>query len=124
MNDRNKNFLNSHEWIKIRADLALLCGGKCQLCKKPVGIKFHVHHLTYDRYGGNEEPDDLLLLCPRCHAIEHGKVKVKKDKPRNKKIKRPKPTKQELQKRIDYRNKRLLDRLKKEAESKVVDWDI
>ena len=45
----------------------------CEACGKiRLEEPFHLHHKTYDRLG-NEHPDDLELLCPRCHAAEHGR---------------------------------------------------
>lgn len=68
-------FLTSTIWAKIRADIFHVRGGKCERCHKPGK---QVHHLTYERYGGDEEPDDLVLLCGTCHMAEHGLAKVKK----------------------------------------------
>jgi hypothetical protein len=31
-----------------------------------------VHHLTYDRFGGNERLEDLQTLCRDCHRTWHG----------------------------------------------------
>lgn len=30
-----------------------------------------LHHLTYDRVGGDERNEDLVPLCRRCHAMAH-----------------------------------------------------
>lgn len=37
----------------------------------PYAYRLEVHHLTYARIGC-EEPDDLMVLCPECHASMHG----------------------------------------------------
>jgi hypothetical protein len=37
-----------------------------------VPYRLEVHHLTYERLGW-EQPDDLLVLCERCHAVLHGR---------------------------------------------------
>ena len=37
----------------------------------PVAYRLEVHHLTYARLG-NEADDDLIVLCPECHATAHG----------------------------------------------------
>jgi len=37
----------------------------------PHAYRLEVHHLTYANLG-REEPDDLIVLCPACHAAEHG----------------------------------------------------
>jgi 5-methylcytosine-specific restriction endonuclease McrA len=39
-------------------------GGKCEDCR--YGFDLEMHHLHY-RSVGREVPDDLLLLCRRCH---------------------------------------------------------
>jgi len=49
------------------------CGINQDGCWKKYGKGFQVHHLTYARMG-NEHPDDLIALCPGCHAKRHGKV--------------------------------------------------
>ena len=36
---------------------------------------YHIHHLTYDRLF-EERMDDLCVLCPACHAAQHGKGKT------------------------------------------------
>lgn len=33
-------------------------------------LRFHVHHITYDRLG-DEQDDDLILLCSMCHNAIH-----------------------------------------------------
>lgn len=71
-------FLLSTAWAKIRTDIIILRGGKCERCTRE-GTQ--VHHLCYDRYGGNEEPEDLILLCSYHHRLEHNLVKpTRKDK--------------------------------------------
>lgn len=37
----------------------------------PHAYRLEVHHLTYERIG-HEHPDDLIVLCPACHADVHG----------------------------------------------------
>lgn len=55
-------------------------GCKCERCKKPKPPNvLHIHHKTYERIFEEREAD-LEILCPRCHAIEHGKIKIKKVK--------------------------------------------
>jgi|SRR5215472_14775278 len=36
----------------------------------PNAYRLEVHHLTYKRLG-HEHPDDLIVLCPGCHAKAH-----------------------------------------------------
>ena len=47
----------------------------CENCGAFIAIGFTVclelHHLTYDRAYGDEEPEDLVALCRDCHQHEH-----------------------------------------------------
>lgn len=70
--DRQK-FYNSIEWKEIKEGLFEIRGDTCERCKKKKGIQ--VHHLTYERFGGDELPEDLLIVCRGCHMKEHGLLK-------------------------------------------------
>jgi 5-methylcytosine-specific restriction endonuclease McrA len=63
-------YLASEEWAQIKLDLYQLRGKKCEVCDSKQNIQ--VHHLTYKNVF-NEEPEDLILLCKKCHEKEHGK---------------------------------------------------
>jgi replicative DNA helicase len=43
-------------------------GHRCQVCNSP--DKLDVHHRTYERVG-QEQLDDLTVLCDRCHGLFH-----------------------------------------------------
>jgi hypothetical protein len=54
-------------WKMLRIKRIAHANGQCERC----GIShdhLHVHHLTYERYGG-ELLSDLQALCPKCHTI-------------------------------------------------------
>ncbi|MHB8871252.1 MAG: HNH endonuclease [Candidatus Doudnabacteria bacterium] len=63
-------FYDSKEWAVIKNDLFMIRGKKCEICGSTVRI--NVHHLSYKNFGGNEEPEDLIVLCRLCHEKEHG----------------------------------------------------
>ena len=42
----------------------------CADCGTTRGLQ--THHETYERFG-NEDFDDLLVLCKKCHAKRHGR---------------------------------------------------
>ena len=42
----------------------------CAACNKRYQSNFHLHHKTYERFG-NEDLDDLVMLCERCHSDVH-----------------------------------------------------
>lgn len=68
-------YLKSEKWANIRLDLFLCRGEKCELCERK--NKLQIHHLTYDRIF-NEEPEDLVILCSRCHRNQHPVEQIKK----------------------------------------------
>lgn len=43
-------------------------GGKCRCCGKPGA---EMHHLKYRSHGGDHDPNNLALLCHRCHEDIH-----------------------------------------------------
>lgn len=89
---RYQAYLKSPTW-KIKCELALVrAGHSCQECggmpregwvrtgQRPPPWKFdsgegdgrlHTHHKTYARFGGQERPGDLIVLCARCHNHLH-----------------------------------------------------
>ena len=36
-------------------------------------ITLDIHHLEYVSNGGSDDPENLLPLCPNCHALHHAK---------------------------------------------------
>jgi len=41
-------------------------------------LTLEVHHIVWVRDGGGDEPDNLLALCPNCHAL-HTKGEIPQD---------------------------------------------
>ncbi len=62
-------YLLSDEWAQIKIDLFEVRGRKCERCGSKSNIQ--VHHLTYKNIF-NEEPEDLEVVCRKCHKLEHG----------------------------------------------------
>ena len=68
-----KAYLRSAAWRERRATALARAGYRCERCgnkRNPL----HAHHKTYVRLG-NEQPDDLEVLCSPCHRSEHRKLK-------------------------------------------------
>jgi len=61
-------YLQTPEWAAKRQDAIKRARYRCQVCNH--GGKLHVHHRTYDRLG-NEDPEDLTVLCSICHTLFH-----------------------------------------------------
>lgn len=63
-------YLNTPELKAKKNRVRIRAGSRCQLCgttKKPL----ECHHNTYQRLGGNELPEDFLVLCRDCHGRFH-----------------------------------------------------
>jgi len=59
---------SSEGWRCRRALMRERAGQRCQVCGATGSLE--VHHNTYARLGF-EEPQDLVVLCARCHATYH-----------------------------------------------------
>lgn len=73
MNKEYAKYLKSAEWNEIRVDV-LINRKRCERCGSKKRLE--VHHLTYKNIF-NEQPDDLELLCKKCHVSEHKQKKNK-----------------------------------------------
>lgn len=63
-----KEYINSKEWKKKKQEVFNERGKECEQCGAQHYI--HVHHLNYDNLG-NENLEDLQILCYRCHMSKH-----------------------------------------------------
>ena len=74
-----QDYLKSSIWAEKRKLALNRADNKCKDCGAIFvsASSLDVHHLTYDRVGGNEKLDDLKVLCYTCHQ--------KADKRRDKK---------------------------------------
>jgi len=61
-----------HDWNipwKIRRAVIEMSNARCEHCGR---YGEDMHHSCYERRG-NEEPQDIVLLCRRCHCQIHGR---------------------------------------------------
>jgi len=88
-----EDYLLSSRWRLIRRQALVRARWRCQnpacpddavrwltdteIFEMAVPYRLEVHHLTYERLG-RERPDDLLVLCERCHSLEHGREPTEK----------------------------------------------
>jgi len=61
-------YMQSKEWFLRKQNVYEQRGGKCERCGSD--FRTEVHHLSYKNLG-NEKDDDLIVLCRKCHMIEH-----------------------------------------------------
>jgi len=63
-------YIASPAWRRVRAAALELAEHRCQRCSRGgpgwIGIHLDVHHISYERLG-EERPDDVEVLCRRCH---------------------------------------------------------
>lgn len=78
---RYSQYLKSPEWKKKRQRLYRDRKGRCEDCGKKLGSHYHAHHMTYSNVG-NEDLEDLRLLCTSCHQKRHPDKKITKKKRR------------------------------------------
>jgi 5-methylcytosine-specific restriction endonuclease McrA len=62
-------YLSSVAWATLRARIMDRDNNACCMCDEPAD---HVHHLTYERVG-YENDEDLIAICRVCHEAEHGR---------------------------------------------------
>lgn len=69
--DRYARYMQSETWRDLRTLMLDIYGHRCAICSSPDELQ--VHHLTYDRFGGDELLTDLQVLCKTCHEDAHGR---------------------------------------------------
>jgi 5-methylcytosine-specific restriction endonuclease McrA len=71
-------YLKSLYWQYQRSRALCRAGLKCEKCGGvPASVELEVHHKTYERLG-EEELEDLVVLCHGCHREEHGLPRSKR----------------------------------------------
>ncbi len=68
-------YLKTAHWQETREKAIALAGGCCHECGNTRGLE--VHHKTYAHLG-DEQPQDLEVLCDCCHAERHALANAKK----------------------------------------------
>ena len=65
-----KEYLKSEHWKITKAAALKRAGYRCQLCGYKKNLQ--VHHNSYKNLG-HEAPEDVIVLCGRCHYKHHKK---------------------------------------------------
>lgn len=68
-------YMNSYQWEVTKKKYYSRHGKECRACK--TNLDLHVHHLSYDKLGA-EEDTDLVCLCQKCHNYVHRYIKERK----------------------------------------------
>lgn len=54
-------------------DLLIRANGRCERCKQLPDFRgMHKHHKKHRSQGGKDDMKNIILLCAKCHAAEHG----------------------------------------------------
>lgn len=67
------DYLKTEHWKRIRTGALDRAKHRCQTCNTSIGL--HVHHRTYENRG-DEQPEDVTVLCATCHKLFHDNRKV------------------------------------------------
>jgi len=54
-----------------RAAMIERARGFCEVCHYLCVFTGNLHHIKPVRRGGGGQPDNLIFLCPNCHAVVH-----------------------------------------------------
>lgn len=65
---RVKKLEAARQLRQARAFVKSRDGGRCRCCGRQGA---EVHHLVYRSLGGDHDPNNLALLCKRCHEDIH-----------------------------------------------------
>lgn len=77
--EQYSEYLNSEKWKAVRTKFFASDQPKeCYVCGKPYDYGYHLHHVTYDRVGGEELVTDLVVCCPSHHESIHATQKMEK----------------------------------------------
>lgn len=68
------------KYQKLKTVLVNVRGAKCNRCDFNVIEVIEIHHILEQCNNGSDDPDNLELLCPNCHALHHYLTKSKKEK--------------------------------------------
>ena len=81
--DETANVVSKEKIYKIRQldksisdSLKQFYGYKCQICGQTIGERYdtsviHAHHIDYFIKSLNNNPDNIMIICPNHHGIIH-----------------------------------------------------
>jgi len=75
----------SSKQVTMRGRLLKSRGPFCEICGYPRNLKLNIkgnigpcldlHHIVAVQDGGTFDEENLIILCEKCHAESHGKIK-------------------------------------------------
>lgn len=67
------DYIENAYWSMVRQDIVKRDKNTCRMCGVEGGL-LHIHHILKKRHGGTDRYDNLLLVCPKCHAAADKKL--------------------------------------------------
>lgn len=64
-----QEYLQSPHWKRVQYAMYHIRPEDCELCYQTAHT-YNIHHIRYENIG-NENFDDLVVLCERCHKMVH-----------------------------------------------------
>ena len=65
-----RSILKSEEWDRVRRDAYARAGRRCCVCGVSGRLEAH-EKWSYDEKKALQKLEDVVALCPNCHAIKH-----------------------------------------------------
>ncbi|MCA1668911.1 MAG: HNH endonuclease [Thermomicrobia bacterium] len=60
----------NRQFAHIRPLILRRDGFQCRRCGAR-GVPLHVHHVQWRSRGGTNDPANLVVLCAKCHHLQH-----------------------------------------------------
>ena len=60
-------------YARLCAEVDARDEGLCRVCCAWVGQRGHHHHIVFRSRGGGDSVDNLITVCPECHAAIHAR---------------------------------------------------
>lgn len=74
-----RSLLSPAQWDAVRRDAYARSGGKCSVCGAKGRLEAH-EKWSYDERTFTQKLEDVVALCPACHAVVHiGRTQLKGD---------------------------------------------
>ena len=66
-----RSILSAAQWDLVRKDAYSRAGGKCMICGAPCRRLEAHERWSYDEARGIQKLEDVVAICPACHAVIH-----------------------------------------------------
>lgn len=72
-----RSILSADQWNTLRRAAYARAGGRCSVCGAAGRLEAH-ERWSYDDKTATQKLEDIVALCPKCHAVVHiGRTQLK-----------------------------------------------